>query len=49
MKQFPIIIKTEHGNYPITLTCHSHSFSNIKEVDVMNLIKKQLEVYYEIK
>ena len=22
MKQFPIIIKTEHGNYPVTITYH---------------------------
>ena len=57
MKQFPIIIKTEHGNYPITLTCHSHSFSNIKEVDPKSIEKyisklsqlKNILQYYKVK
>lgn len=57
MKQFPIIIKTEQGNYPITLTCHSHSFSNIKEVDpksIENYISKLSQLknilkYYKVK
>ena len=57
MKQFPIIIKTEKGNYPITLTCHSHSFSNIKEVDpksIENYISKLSQLknilkYYKVK
>ena len=31
MKQFPIIIKTKHGNYPITLTYHN--FPNLDLVD----------------
>ena len=57
MKQFPIIIKTEQGNYPITLTCHSHSFSNIKEVDPKSIEKyisklsqlKNILQYYKVK
>ena len=57
MKQFPIIINTEQGNYPITLTCHSHSFSNIKEVDpksIENYISKLSQLknilkYYKVK
>lgn len=31
MKQFPIIIKTKQGNYPITLTYHN--FPNVSWVD----------------
>mgnify|MGYP003607117141 CR=1 FL=1 len=57
MKQFPIIINTEQGNYPITLTCHSHSFSNIKEVDPKSIEKyisklsqlKNILQYYKVK
>ena len=57
MKQFPIIIKTEQGNYPITITCHSHSFSNIKEVDPKSIEKyisklsqlKNILQYYKVK
>lgn len=57
MKQFPIIIKTEQGNYPITLTCHGHSFSNIKEVDPKSIEKyisklsqlKNILQYYKVK
>ena len=57
MKQFPIIINTEQGNYPITITCHSHSFSNIKEVDPKSIEKyisklsqlKNILQYYKVK
>lgn len=31
MKQFPIIIKTEQGNYPVTITYHN--FPNVYEED----------------
>ena len=52
MKQFPIIIKTEHGNYPVTITYHN--FPNVYEEDPKSIEKyiNQLEnilKYYKVK
>ena len=51
MKQFPIIIKTEHGNYPITLTYHN--FPKVDEEDPKSIERyiNQLEnilKYYKV-
>ena len=52
MKQFPIIIKTEHGNYPVTITYHN--FPNVDEEDPKSIERyiNQLEnilKYYKVK
>lgn len=52
MKQFPIIIKTEHGNYPVTITYHN--FPNVDEEDPKSIERyiNQLEnilKYYMVK
>ena len=52
MKQFPIIIKTEHGNYPVTITYHN--FPNVDEEDPKSIERyiNQLEnilKYYRVK
>ena len=52
MKQFPIIIKTEHGNYPITLTYHN--FPNVSWVDPKSIERyisslENILEYYKVK
>lgn len=52
MKQFPIIIKTEQGNYPITLTYHN--FPNVDLVDPKSIEMyisslKNILQYYKVK
>lgn len=52
MKQFPIIIKTEQGNYPSTITCHN--FPEVNSVDPKWIERdlNQMEYilkYYKIK
>lgn len=52
MKQFPIIIKTEQGNYPITLTYHN--FPNVSWVDPKSIERyisslENILKYYKVK
>ena len=52
MKQFPIIIKTEQGNYPITLTYHN--FPNVSWVDPKSIERyisslENILQYYKVK
>lgn len=52
MKQFPIIINTKHGNYPITLTYHN--FQNVDFVDPKSIERyisslKNILQYYKVK
>lgn len=52
MKQFPIIIKTEQGNYPITLTYHN--FPNVSLVDPKSIERyisslENILKYYKVK
>lgn len=52
MKQFPIIIKTEQGNYPITLTYHN--FPNVSWVDPKSIERyisslENILEYYKVK
>ena len=52
MKQFPIIINTEQGNYPITLTYHN--FQNVDFVDPKSIERyisslKNILQYYKVK
>lgn len=52
MKQFPIIINTEQGNYPVTITYHN--FPNVDEEDPKSIERyiNQLEnilKYYMVK
>lgn len=45
MKQFPIIIKTEQGNYPVTITYHN--FPNVDEEDPESYIELNSDQYKE--
>lgn len=52
MKQFPIIIKTKQGNYPITLTYHN--FPNVSWVDPKSIERyisslENILEYYKVK
>lgn len=52
MKQFPIIINTKQGNYPITLTYHN--FQNVDFVDPKSIERyisslKNILQYYKVK